>query len=54
MGISEADGRNLLLAVTLMNHSVLEDLKVSVYSVGISEQAADQVIKGKMANIFIA
>ena len=52
-GISETDGINLLLAFVLDN-LVLEDLKKSVYSAGISEQAADQVIKGKTANIFIA
>lgn len=52
-GISETDGINLLLAFVL-NNLVLEDLKKSGYSAGISEQAADHVIKGKTANIFIA
>lgn len=52
-GISETDGINLLLAFVFDN-LVLEDLEKSVYSAGISEQAADQVIKGKTANIFIA
>lgn len=52
-GISETDGINLLLAFVFDN-LVLEDLEKSVYSAGISEQAADQVIKGKTANVFIA